>query len=245
MYIEYYASDGSLMCLGDVNELCHYNHNHDALGRFAKSVGSISSKKVSSPGQYQRKANKLEKMSSEGRAKALTKEYKAEKLSKKGKKKAAKLQKDQAKKYREIASKAKDSAKKTAGEAFSKKHYTVSEEIYERNTQRKRDVAVAVGIGALMPAPKPVRVGSYLAYDVVADRRSSSKYGVKKGNNAGEHPRGMYTKKYSVKKTKNETKSSYTSANQYKLPGTDMVVTNAYTKSTKTGAVVDRRKKKK
>ena len=36
MYIEYYANDGSIKSLGD-NELAHYNHNHDALGRFSKS----------------------------------------------------------------------------------------------------------------------------------------------------------------------------------------------------------------
>ncbi len=41
MYIEYYASDGSIRTLGD-NELAHYNHNHDALGRFARSSGARS-----------------------------------------------------------------------------------------------------------------------------------------------------------------------------------------------------------
>lgn len=39
MYIEYYANDGSIKSLGD-NELAHYNHNHDALGRFSKSSGA-------------------------------------------------------------------------------------------------------------------------------------------------------------------------------------------------------------
>jgi len=36
MNIYYQASDGSIRSLGD-NELAHYNHNHDALGRFAGS----------------------------------------------------------------------------------------------------------------------------------------------------------------------------------------------------------------
>ena len=246
MYIEYYANDGSLRYLGDANELYHYNHNHDALGRFSKSVGRVSSRQVSSPGQYSRKANKLEKMSSEGRAKALKKEYKAKKLSAKGKKAAARLQEAQAKKYRDIASKAGNAAKKTAGEAFAKKHYTISEKVYERNTENAKDWAVAAGIGLLMPAPRAVRLGTYLAYDAASDRRSSSKYGTKKGSNAGEHPRGMYTKKYKVKKTKNGTRSSYTSANRgVKVTETGQTITNLYTTTTKTGEVVNRKKKRK
>ena len=240
MYIEYYASDGSRMCLGDVNELYHYNHNHDALGRFARSVGSVSSRSVSSPSQYQKKVNKLEKLSSDGRAKAMKKEYKSEVLSKKGKKAAARLQKAQAKKYREIASKARNSAKKTAGEAFSKKHYTVSEKIVNRNTENGRDWAVAIGIAALMPAPKPVRIGTYLAYDTISDSRSLSKYGPR---NKGESPRNMYTTKYSIKKTRNGKNSKYTSANQ--LYDQNGMRVPAYTKTTKTGAVVNRKKKKK
>jgi hypothetical protein len=39
MYIYYQGSDGSIRTLGD-NELAHYNHNHDSLGRFAKSAGA-------------------------------------------------------------------------------------------------------------------------------------------------------------------------------------------------------------
>lgn len=39
MYIYYQGSDGSIRTLGD-NELVHYNHNHDALGRFARSAGA-------------------------------------------------------------------------------------------------------------------------------------------------------------------------------------------------------------
>lgn len=39
MNIIYMANDGCIRCLGD-NELAHYNHNHDKLGRFARSVGT-------------------------------------------------------------------------------------------------------------------------------------------------------------------------------------------------------------
>lgn len=50
----YQASDGSIRLLGD-NELTHYNHNHDALGRFARSGGMLSGSKRSI-----RKANRKE-----------------------------------------------------------------------------------------------------------------------------------------------------------------------------------------
>lgn len=39
MYVYYQGSDGYIKTLGD-DELAHYNHNHDALGRFAKSAGA-------------------------------------------------------------------------------------------------------------------------------------------------------------------------------------------------------------
>lgn len=37
MSILYYGTDGIVHRLGDMNMLMHYNHNHDALGRFASS----------------------------------------------------------------------------------------------------------------------------------------------------------------------------------------------------------------
>lgn len=39
MSILYYGSDGKIHGLGDKNTLMHYNHNHDALGRFARTWG--------------------------------------------------------------------------------------------------------------------------------------------------------------------------------------------------------------
>lgn len=199
MYIEYYASDGSLMCLGDINELYHYNHNHDALGRFARSVGSVSSKVVSSPGQYQKKANKLEKLSSAGRAKAMKKEYKAKTLSEKGNSKKSKELKKEAKEYKKLASQAKVNAKKTAGEAFSKKHYNVSESKYLRNTEMKRDVAVLIADRALVPT-RILRAGTALGYYAASDSIAKSRYG--DPDYGGENPRQMVTTKYSVKKKK-------------------------------------------
>lgn len=88
MYIYYKGSDGSVRTLGD-NELAHYNHNHDALGRFARGSGSsptqrakiISSKinkidaktgklqrkaakYTAKASKYQRKSNKVKRLAS-------------------------------------------------------------------------------------------------------------------------------------------------------------------------------------
>lgn len=46
MSILYYGSDGRVHGLGDKNTLMHYNHNHDKLGRFAKSNGVYSIEKI-------------------------------------------------------------------------------------------------------------------------------------------------------------------------------------------------------
>ena len=59
MYIEYYASDGSIRTLGD-NELAHYNHNHDALGRFSRSNG-VSSSVASRYSRINRRQKKIDK----------------------------------------------------------------------------------------------------------------------------------------------------------------------------------------
>lgn len=52
MNIYYQANDGSIRSLGD-NELAHYNHNHDALGRFAKSG-------LNKVAKYEKKAQKAQ-----------------------------------------------------------------------------------------------------------------------------------------------------------------------------------------
>ena len=38
MDILYFGSDGMIRALGDTNFFSHYNHNHDKLGRFARSA---------------------------------------------------------------------------------------------------------------------------------------------------------------------------------------------------------------
>lgn len=199
MYIEYYADDGRIKYLGDNNELFHYNHNHDALGRFAGKVGGVASKSASSPKQYQKKANKLEKLSSDGRAKAMKKEYKSTILSEKGKNKKSKELKKEAQEYKKLASQAKANAKKTAGEAFSKKHYNVSESKYLRNTEMKRDVAVLIADRALVPT-RILRVGTVAGYYAASNSIAKSRYG--DPDYGGENPRQMVTTKYSVKKKK-------------------------------------------
>lgn len=42
MYVYYRGNDGNIKSLGD-NELAHYNHNHDALGRFSGSNSAAAS----------------------------------------------------------------------------------------------------------------------------------------------------------------------------------------------------------
>ena len=235
MYIEYYGNDGSLRYLGDVNELYHYNHNHDALGRFAKSVGSVSAMPASTPRQYAKKANKLEKLSTKGRGKAMVKENTAGKMEAKRNKKGAKLAKAQAKKYREIASKAENAAKKTAAEAYTKKHYTVKEKVVRRNAKAKQDFWISMGIAASGYGAIPV-----IGYNAAVRYKDKRVYG---GRYNGETPRNVYGKKYSVKQTRNGKRKSYTSANKIYDEYGQLVP--AYTRSTKTGAVVDNRKKKK
>ncbi len=46
MSILYYGSDGKIHGLGDKNTLMHYNHNHDKLGRFARSNGQSAVKSI-------------------------------------------------------------------------------------------------------------------------------------------------------------------------------------------------------
>lgn len=46
MSILYYGTDGKIHGLGDKNTLMHYNHNHDKLGRFAKSNGQSTVKSI-------------------------------------------------------------------------------------------------------------------------------------------------------------------------------------------------------
>lgn len=229
MYIEYYGNDGSLRCLGDVNELYHYNHNHDKLGRFASKVGGISSMSVATPRQYKKKLNRLEKLSAEGRGKAMYEENRAGKQEAKNNKAGAKYSRDQAKKYRKAASKADAAAKRTAAEAFTKEKYSVSEKIVIRNSQKTKDILISAGI----LGSKQGGVLGVVAYNAGARIKDNKVY---RGRYKGENPRKVYGKSYSVKKPKRGKKPTYTKANKsYDNYGQ---LDKTYTTTNKNGEVI-------
>lgn len=192
MYIEYYANDGSLRYLGDVNELYHYNHNHDALGRFAKSAGaSISNAGNASYGkQYKKQLNKMDKLSAKARGRAMESEYKA----KMGNPKKREKNLAKAKEYRKISKNADDQAKKLVQKALND-HYDVSMQDVYRNSKKSKDVAISVAAG-LAYAP----IITIPAYNLGARAYTNKKYG---NYYNGENPRRVSGKKYKVTPSRN------------------------------------------
>lgn len=84
MYIEYYASDGSVRGLGD-NELQHYNHKHDALGRFARGSGGDPGASIATKiDKIDVKTGKLQNKSAKYKVKAAKQNLKASKIAAKG-----------------------------------------------------------------------------------------------------------------------------------------------------------------
>lgn len=57
MFIKYYDANGLVKNLGDIE---HFNHNHDALGRFAKGNGSSKTQKAMAKSQKKIKKNEVE-----------------------------------------------------------------------------------------------------------------------------------------------------------------------------------------
>lgn len=187
MSILYYGADGCIHQLGD-NELTHYNHNHDALGRFAKSSGARSA---------QRQLRSLEVK----RVKALGKEMKADyKYSKarakyedsgsKSKLKRKKLYDKAAKRESEYLKsiKARQNVEKTKNESLKKaynKGYQVSGYYTMRSSQRGKDFVNFV-------------LGSQtIGYGVVLGKNTSQaqKYAAKYNN---QTPSRIGMTKYSV-----------------------------------------------
>ena len=195
MYIEYYASDGSLMCLGDVNELCHYNHNHDALGRFAKSAGASISKagNASYGKQYKKQLNKMDKLSTKARGRAMESEYKAKMGNPRNREKNI----TKAKEYRKISKNADNQAKKLVQKALND-HYDVSMQDVYRNSKKRKDVAVSV-VAGLAYAP----IITIPAYNLGARAYTNKKYG---NYYNGENPRRVSGKKYKVTPSRNSGK---------------------------------------
>ena len=200
MYIAYYASDGTLQYLGDVNELYHYNHNHDALGRFAKSVGSVSSRSSSTPRQYKKQLNKLDALSAKGRGRAMEAEYKSGKAKSKGNVKKAKKKAAQAKKYREIAGKADKRARKVADDAIAR-NYNVGMKQVKRNSKKGKDITMSILLGSGYGA-----IGAG-AYNVAVRGKDNHIY---KQRYNGQTPRSVPGTKYTVyKNDPKKKKGSY------------------------------------
>lgn len=84
MYIYYKGSDGSVRTLGD-NELAHYNHKHDALGRFARGNGGGSSS-VSAKVSIQKKIDKVDRQTASLKRKESKYRVKASKYQRKSNK---------------------------------------------------------------------------------------------------------------------------------------------------------------
>jgi len=196
MNIYYQASDGNIKSLGD-NELAHYNHNHDALGRFAGSVGSVSSRVSSSPKQYKKQLNKLNALSAYGRGRAMEQEYKSGKARSKGDVNTAAKKAKKAKTYREIAAKADSAERRIVKEAVAK-NYNVGMKQVRRNSKKGKDIAASLGL-------VPIYGGVIGAggYNLAVRAKDNHIY---KQRYNGETPRSVSGTKYSVYKNDEKKK---------------------------------------
>lgn len=171
----YYLGNG--VAINSKRVLVHYNHNHDALGRFAKSAtATISSKKtLSKPKDYKKRLNKLDKVSTDALGKAAKAAYKGQHTKAKG--------------YQKISKQA-AAKKKQVGREAVKKHYTVKMRDVYRNTERKRDAVVYASLIAVSPVRPIIPALGYYA----VSRSKASKIEAKTGIN----PRAVPGKKYYV-----------------------------------------------
>lgn len=205
----YYLTNG-VMVLSN-RELAHYNHNHDKLGRFAKSANAaITSKKaLSTPKDYKRQLNRLDRVNVDARAGAMTSEYKASKAKRKGDTTKAKLYQANAKKYRKISQKAANRTKQLGKEAVKKNYDVKMTHVWTHSTsERRKDAIVAVSL----IAGSPVRpIIPYLGYYAVSTTKSRKRY----EPIYGEAPRKMLGTKYKVSKNKSGGKASAYYTNKY------------------------------
>lgn len=205
---------GNGIVLTDQQTLRHYNHNHDALGRFARSSGAtITSKKaLTKPREYQRQLKKLDRINVDARSAAMKSEYKAGKLNRKGNTTKAKQKLSDAKKYRNISEKAASRAKQLGKEAVKKNYDVKMKQVWTRSTsERRKDAIVFAGLVAASPI-RPII--PYIGYDVVATSRSRKRY----EPIYGEAPRKMLGNKYKVSNNKSGGKASAYYTNKYYDP---------------------------
>lgn len=181
-------------------ELYHYNHNHDRLGRFARAVnGSISSTNVGTPRSYKKQLNKLDRLSTTARGRAMESEHRAKRAKYKGKTEKANQLTKTARSYRKQDTKLTTAKNKLVKEAVSK-NYNVSMYEVHRNSKRNQDIAMSVMSSVLV---RPIIVVP--AYNYAVRRHSRKEYGMEYG---GENPRKVRGYKYNVKKNKYGTKGT-------------------------------------
>lgn len=178
-------------------ELAHYNHNHDALGRFAKSNTTLisrskSAKTTSSASGYQKQLNKLDKREAKARAKAMRSDYVADRAKFKGKKEKAVQKLAQKTAYKKEAARLNTEKKRLAKEVVAKK-YDISMRDAKRNTKIPQDVLVAAFVpNPLNTVATPLGVATNIGTaHYLSNRRYQTKY--------GEHPRAMKGTKYRVR----------------------------------------------
>lgn len=184
--IKYYGSDGCVRYLGDTH-LSHYNHNHDRLGRFARSsVVAISKSNSASTGkQYKKQLKKMDRIASTARGKAMEADYKG----KMGNANKREKYQAKAKEYRNVESEANKQASKLVEKALND-HYDVSMQEVYRNSKKNKDIAMSIvaasAINPLISVP---------GYNIAARASSKRKYGNTYG---GENPRKVRGTRYNV-----------------------------------------------
>lgn len=116
MNIIYTNSNGSYRVLGD-SELAHFNHNHDSLGRFAKSNGVSSSTKKQAK-QYTKQLRKMDREATSLYSTTVGLQRRSDQLNRTATRLKSKGKTEKANKYSERAKKVdtytKEHAKKTS-----------------------------------------------------------------------------------------------------------------------------------
>lgn len=192
--IQYIGQDGRVRYLGDT-ELMHYNHNHDKLGRFARSSGvAISKASSASTGtQYRKQLKKMDKIATKARGKAMESEYK----SKMGSAKNREKYQAKTKEYRKVESDANAKSKELVQKALND-HYDVSMQEVYRNSKKNTDIAMSVVAASAMNPFITVP-----AYNIGVRAHTKRVYG---NTYNGENPRKVRANRYNVTPSNNKGK---------------------------------------
>ena len=217
--IAYYGNDGCVRYLGDTY-LAHYNHNHDKLGRFAKSNGS----RMAYSYALNRMDNRHVKLRGKEMKATISSERTAKKLSKISKsnrpasyeKTKTKLNK-QKKKIDSYKKEQKDIEKqinKTISDA-TKKGYTVKSIQTSESSQSGKDIVtmyLAVRTGAVIAGPVGA-AGGYLAKNAIQNKLYESRYENRFG---GQNPSNIQGNTFRVRNTKKGSKPKVSYESRYR-----------------------------